>query len=92
MPFDLSQQPPFRRQVLEALSQIEFGHCLSYQELAQKASSPHASRAVGTSCKMNPYPLIIPCHRVIRSNGCIGEFNGGVEIKKRLLNFEKAAL
>lgn len=92
LPLDLSRQTPFRRQVLQALSKVEFGFYLSYRKLAEKVNAPKASRAVGTCCKMNPFPLLIPCHRVIRSDGSLGEFNGGVEIKKRLLQFEKAAL
>lgn len=87
---DYSSLSPFQKKVLLSLSEVPFGLPLSYKMLAQRANHQNASRAVGTVCKNNPFPLVIPCHRVIRSNHQIGQFNGGVELKKRLLSFEGA--
>ena len=90
LPLDLSRTSPYSREVLEALRLLPFGQLDSYQTLALKTSSPKAVRAVGSSCKKNPFSLVIPCHRVIRSDQTLGQFNGGIEIKKRLLAFEGA--
>lgn len=86
LPLPLS---PFRKEVLSTLQKIPFGELISYGELAQLAGHPKAARAVGTTCHLNRYPLFIPCHRVISSNGKIGGFAGDLEIKKRLLEFEQ---
>lgn len=80
----------FYQQAHLALSQTSFKTTLTYQQLAESAGSPNACRAVGSVCKNNSFPLVIPCHRVILSNGKLGQYNGGVEIKKRLLHFEEA--
>ena len=79
----------FRKDVLFAMKSIPFGETWSYSDLAINSGHPNASRAVGTVCKNNPLPLIIPCHRVIKKSGDIGFFNGGVEMKKALLKIEK---
>lgn len=89
-PLRLENLSPFQNSILSSLLKVPFGETLSYQTLAQSANYPKAYRAVGTACKNNPLPFMIPCHRVIRSNNEIGEFNGGIEIKKRLLSFEGA--
>lgn len=79
----------FRKEVLLAMKKIPYGDTWSYSDLAISSGHPKAVRAVGTVCKNNPLPLIIPCHRVIKKSGDIGYFNGGVEIKKSLLKIEK---
>jgi O-6-methylguanine DNA methyltransferase len=87
--FPIPSASPFYEQVWRALSEIPFGETISYRDLACKIGRPEASRAVGQACNRNPMPLLIPCHRVIRSNGSIGGFALDLEIKKRLLAFEK---
>lgn len=84
----LSSGTPFQHKVMKALSEIPFGHTVSYQELATLCGSPRGARAVGNACGRNPFPLFIPCHRVIQHNGKLGGFALDLEIKKRLLEFE----
>ncbi|MDY0139385.1 MAG: MGMT family protein [Candidatus Izemoplasmatales bacterium] len=79
----------FRKKVLMAMKEIPYGHTWSYSKLAWESGYKNASRAVGTVCKNNPLPLIIPCHRVIKNNGEIGNFYGGTELKRTLLEIEK---
>ncbi len=80
--------PVFTEKVLDALSAIPYGETLSYGEVAEKAGSPRASRAVGTICRLNTFPLFIPCHRVLPSTGEIGKFGFGPALKETLLKFE----
>lgn len=87
-PFDLENFTPFQTQVLQAIAQIPFGQTVSYQQLAQTIGRPQAVRAVGTACGKNALPFLIPCHRVIQTNGKIGGFALDLEIKQRLLDFE----
>jgi methylated-DNA-[protein]-cysteine S-methyltransferase len=84
----------FSRRVLTACRTIGFGQQITYAGLAKKLKSPAASRAVGNALAKNPLPLIIPCHRVIRSDGKLGGFSapGGINMKKRLLLHEKHIL
>ncbi|NGX39889.1 MAG: Bifunctional transcriptional activator/DNA repair enzyme Ada [Chlamydiae bacterium] len=88
LPLQLSHLSLFSQRVLTSLQTVPFGETISYKELASKAKSPSASRAVGGVCNANPYPLIIPCHRVIQSNGKIGGFAYGYEMKEQLLAHE----
>jgi O-6-methylguanine DNA methyltransferase len=78
----------FQLKVWRALCEIPRGITESYKSLAKKIGSPRASRAVGTACKLNPIPLFIPCHRVVKHDGSIGEFALGTENKKFLLHME----
>jgi methylated-DNA-[protein]-cysteine S-methyltransferase len=78
----------FRREVLAHLPEIGYGHTASYAAVAAKTSSPRAVRAVGTACARNPLPLVVPCHRVIRSDGSPGAYLGGAEAKALLLALE----
>lgn len=87
-PFDLDHLPPFTREVLTYLQTIPMGETETYRQVACQLGSPRAARAVGGACGRNPLPLLIPCHRVLSSNG-IGGFSLGLEIKQKLLNFEK---
>jgi methylated-DNA-[protein]-cysteine S-methyltransferase len=84
----------FSNRVLTACRTIGFGQQITYAGLAKKLKSPAASRAVGNALAKNPLPLIIPCHRVIRSDGKLGGFSapGGIGLKKRLLQHEKHIL
>jgi methylated-DNA-[protein]-cysteine S-methyltransferase len=81
---------PFQRKVWSALTKIPYGQTQSYKEVAQAIGHPKAFRAVGNANGQNSIPLIIPCHRVIESNGGLGGFGHGVRVKRQLLNFEKA--
>ena len=78
----------FRREVLRHLPEIEYGHTASYSGVAAAAGSPRAVRAVGTACAKNPLPLVVPCHRVVRSDGSLGQYAGGPELKAILLDLE----
>ena len=79
---------PFRRKVLEAERSIPYGETRSYGEVAQMVNNPNASRAVGSANAENPLPLYFPCHRIITSNGKLGGFGGGCNIKQFLLDLE----
>ena len=90
IPIILDGLSKFARQILVACRDIKFGQTISYGRLAKMTGRPAASRAVGGALAKNPLPLIIPCHRVIRSNGKIGGFSatGGVILKKKMLKLE----
>lgn len=88
---DLRLATGFRREVLDYLPHIEYGHTASYAAVAALTSSPRAVRAVGTACARNPLPLVVPCHRVIRSDGSQGAYLGGTEAKSFLLDLESTA-
>ncbi len=75
-----------------AVCGIGFGQTRSYAEIAAEIGRPRAVRAVGAANGANPVPLIVPCHRVITSSGGLGGYGGGVETKRKLLAFERAAL
>jgi methylated-DNA-[protein]-cysteine S-methyltransferase len=90
LPLDLSLSSGFRRSVLAYLPDIEYGRTVSYQAVAAAVNNPRAVRSVGSACSTNPLPLVIPCHRVIRSDGLIGTYLGGAETKRQLLNLEAA--
>ena len=84
----------FSRKVLTACRKTKFGQKITYAGLAQKAGRPAASRAVGNALAKNPLPLIIPCHRVLRTDGQMGGFSapGGISFKKRMLTLENKAI
>lgn len=87
---DLQLVDGFRRTVLGHLSDIAYGHTASYSAVASIAGNPRAVRAVGSACSHNPVPLVVPCHRVVRSDGSIGNYLGGTEAKAALLSMEAA--
>lgn len=78
----------FQRRIWNAMSQVPYGETISYQELARRAGHPQAVRAAGTACGANPLPIIIPCHRITRSDGSTGKFALGDEVKVALLELE----
>jgi methylated-DNA-[protein]-cysteine S-methyltransferase len=78
----------FRRAVLDQLRAIGYGETASYAEVAASAGNPRAVRAVGTACALNPLPLVVPCHRVVRSDGAAGNYRGGAQAKLTLLALE----
>jgi methylated-DNA-[protein]-cysteine S-methyltransferase len=87
---DWSLSHGFRRTVLEHLNaDIGYGTTTSYAALARRSGSPKAVRAVGTACATNPIPIVVPCHRVIRSDGAIGAYRGGPAAKRVLLDLER---
>jgi methylated-DNA-[protein]-cysteine S-methyltransferase len=87
---DWSLSHGFRRTVLEHLnSDIGYGSTTSYATLARLSGSPKAVRAVGTACATNPIPIVVPCHRVIRSDGAVGAYRGGPAAKRALLDLER---
>lgn len=91
LPLDLRLARGFRREVITHLPRIGYGRTASYAEVAAVAGSPRAVRAVGTACARNPLPVVLPCHRVVRSDGDLGRYVGGVDAKRALLRLEAAA-
>jgi methylated-DNA-[protein]-cysteine S-methyltransferase len=89
LPLDLRLAHGFRRDVLARLREIGYGATASYAEVARRAGRPAAVRAVGTACATNPLPLVVPCHRVVRSDGTIGAYLGGTAVKRALLAMER---
>ena len=91
VPLDWRLSTGFRSTVLHHLAiDVDYGHTASYAALAALAGNPKAVRAVGTACATNPLPVVVPCHRVVRSDGAIGNYAGGVEAKRTLLELEAA--
>ncbi len=88
---DLRLAHGFRRTVLARLPDIGYGTTASYAAVAAAAGNPRAVRAVGSACATNPLPVVVPCHRVVRSDGSVGSYVGGVEAKRTLLSLEAAA-
>jgi methylated-DNA-[protein]-cysteine S-methyltransferase len=91
LPLDLRMARGFRRVVLQHLAEIEYGRTASYAAVAAAAGRPRAVRADGSACARNPLPLVVPCHRVVRSDGSLGQYGGGVAAKERLLTLEAQA-
>ena len=85
---DLSATAGFRRETLDALRDVGWCERLSYAELAQRAGRPKAVRAAASACSHNPVPIIVPCHRVVRADGLIGNYLGGSDLKATLLALE----
>ena len=94
IPVALDELSVFSRGILTVCRDVRFGRTVSYSELANRSGRPTASRAVGGALAKNPLPLIIPCHRVIRTDGKMGGFSapGGVSLKKKMLALERQAL
>lgn len=82
----------FRAEVLRALEQVAYGQTVSYLGLAEMVGNPKASRAVGTAMATNPLPIVVPCHRVLRTGGALGGYGGGLDAKRWLLAHEGATL
>ena len=89
---DIAAATPFQRAVWQATREIPYGQTRSYGWLAAKAGKPRAARAAGQATAANPWPIIVPCHRVISSDGRLGGYGGGLDMKERLLRLEGAAL
>ncbi|MGH7896546.1 MAG: methylated-DNA--[protein]-cysteine S-methyltransferase [Candidatus Binatia bacterium] len=89
VPVDVSTAAPFQRSVLETAVTIPFGEVRSYQWIAGRIGSPRAVRAVGTALGRNPVPILVPCHRVLRSDGALGGYAFGLDWKSRFLALER---
>jgi methylated-DNA-[protein]-cysteine S-methyltransferase len=87
---DLSLSHGFRQLVQKHLPEIGYGKTRSYRQVAELVGNPKAVRAVGTACATNPLPIVVPCHRVLRTDGKLGGYIGGTEAKTALLNLEAA--
>ncbi len=90
--FDLKLSPsgtPFQLKVWESLAEIPYGELTTYSAIAEKIGNPKAVRAVGGANARNPLPIVLPCHRVIGSNGTLTGFGGGLDVKERLIALEK---
>ena len=92
VPLDRRLSRGYRREVLEALRRVPFGRTVTYGELAGRTGRPGASRAVGSAMATNPIPIVVPCHRVVRTGGALGGYGGGVDAKAWLLRHEGARL
>lgn len=88
-PLDFSHATPFQSQVWQKLTTIPYGRTLSYLWLAKAIGNPTAFRAVGNANGKNPIPIIVPCHRVIRKNGDLGGYTGGIHKKQFLIDLEQ---
>ncbi|WP_259558190.1 methylated-DNA--[protein]-cysteine S-methyltransferase [Brachybacterium sillae] len=91
VPLDRSLSRGFRGQVQAQLQTIPYGTTVTYRQLAEAVGRPAAVRAVGTACATNPLPIVMPCHRVVRSDGGLGGYLGGLETKRFLLELEATA-
>jgi methylated-DNA-[protein]-cysteine S-methyltransferase len=87
---DLSDLPFFQRRVLDATARIPVGQVATYTQMATRAGSPRASRAAGNALHHNPVAIVVPCHRVLRADGSLGGYGGGLPIKEWLLEHEGA--
>jgi methylated-DNA-[protein]-cysteine S-methyltransferase len=90
LPLDRALSAGYRREIHEYLPSIPYGQTASYAQIALATGRPKAVRAVGTACATNPLPVVVPCHRVLRSDGSLGGYLGGTEAKNRLLRLEAA--
>jgi methylated-DNA-[protein]-cysteine S-methyltransferase len=90
VPLDWTLAKAFRLKVLEATARIPYGQTASYRQVASAAGSPNAVRAAGSALATNPLPVLVPCHRVVRSDGTIGQYLGGPATKTQLLTLEQA--
>jgi len=88
LPLDWQLSKDFRRKVLRAIDRIPYGQTRSYTEMARGAGNERAVRAAGSACGSNPIPIVVPCHRVLRSGGALGGYGGGLPMKEALLGLE----
>jgi methylated-DNA-[protein]-cysteine S-methyltransferase len=88
LPLDWQLTAGFRRKAQQAINRIPYGRTRSYTEIARSAGNERAVRAAGTACGSNPIPIVVPCHRVLRSGGGLGGYGGGLPMKEGLLELE----
>jgi methylated-DNA-[protein]-cysteine S-methyltransferase len=92
VPFDLRGITPFQERVLRATSRIAYGELMTYAAVAHRAGNDRASRATGAAVGSNPIPIVVPCHRVVASDGTLGGYGGGLDVKRYLLSVERAQI
>lgn len=92
LPLDWQLSKGFRLRALRAIDRIPYGKTRSYTQIAASAGNERAVRAAGTACGSNPIPIVVPCHRVLRSGGALGGYGGGLPMKEALLDLERAGL
>jgi methylated-DNA-[protein]-cysteine S-methyltransferase len=88
LPLDLRGRTGFSREILDRLARVPYGEVTTYKSLAVEAGNPRAARAVGTIMNRNPIPIVLPCHRVVGSNGSLVGYGGGLDRKRQLLDLE----
>jgi methylated-DNA-[protein]-cysteine S-methyltransferase len=88
LPLDLRGREGFSRLILDRLAEVPYGEVTTYKNLAVEAGNPRAARAVGTIMNRNPIPIVLPCHRVLGSNGSLVGYGGGLDRKRQLLDLE----
>jgi methylated-DNA-[protein]-cysteine S-methyltransferase len=88
LPLDLRGRSGFSREILDRLARVPYGEVTTYKSLAVEAGNPRAARAVGTIMNRNPIPIVLPCHRVVGSNGSLVGYGGGLDRKRLLLDLE----
>jgi methylated-DNA-[protein]-cysteine S-methyltransferase len=88
LPLDWRLSKDFRRRVLRGIARIPYGETRTYTQMATSAGNERAVRAAGTACGSNPLPLVVPCHRVLRTGGALGGYGGGLPMKEGLLRLE----
>lgn len=88
LPLDWQLTDGFRKRVQQTINRIPYGRTRSYTEVARSAGNERAVRAAGTACGANPLPIVVPCHRVLRSGGALGGYGGGLPMKEALLKLE----
>ncbi|MCA9246885.1 MAG: methylated-DNA--[protein]-cysteine S-methyltransferase [Planctomycetales bacterium] len=93
VPLDVKHLTSFQRRVVRQCRRVDYSETLSYKQLAQRAGSPGAARAVGNTMAKNRFPIIVPCHRIVGSAGALGGFSApqGISLKRRMLDMEAAA-
>jgi methylated-DNA-[protein]-cysteine S-methyltransferase len=89
LPIDWQLTDGFRKKVQRAINRIPYGQTRSYTEMARSAGNERAVRAAGTACGSNPIPIVVPCHRVLRTGGGLGGYGGGLPMKEALLKLER---
>ena len=92
VPLDFSGITPFTRAVLDATADVPFGRLSTYRQVAEQIGQPKATRAVGNALGRNPIPIVVPCHRIVRSDSSLGGYTGGIQIKEHLLSLEGVLL
>lgn len=92
IPVEFEMFGEFEKQVLQEAMKTPFGRLISYGDLAALAGSPRAARAVGNAMRKNPLPIVVPCHRVVHSDGSLGGYMGGLDLKRKLLALEGITL
>ncbi|MEN6519601.1 MAG: methylated-DNA--[protein]-cysteine S-methyltransferase [Armatimonadota bacterium] len=92
VPVEFDALGEFEEKVLLEAMKTPFGRIISYKDLAALAGSPRAARAVGNAMRKNPLPIVVPCHRVVHSDGSLGGYMGGLDLKRKLLDLEGITL